>query len=104
MILVMSVRKKNTSERRYRCLYTRFEKKKNLYRFAIECSKFNILKKYSFGLVLYKIPKKASLTFIRNRCVITGKGSGVLSDFRISRHMFKKLVNAGKIYSIKKDL
>lgn len=55
----------------------------------------------SLGILLHKKPGRSSE--IRNRCVLTGRGRGVLRKFKISRLSFKKLSSQGLIIGIKKS-
>ncbi|TKA23957.1 hypothetical protein B0A50_06463 [Salinomyces thailandicus] len=41
-------------------------------------------------------------TQIRNRCIMGGKGRGVLRDFRMSRFQFRMNALAGKLPGVKK--
>jgi small subunit ribosomal protein S14 len=40
---------------------------------------------------------------IRNFCIITGRGRGILHSFKISRHCFKKYASNGFIEGISKS-
>lgn len=46
---------------------------------------------------LQKLPKNSSKTRINNRCIITGRMKGRVSDFLISRLIFRKI-------ALKRDL
>lgn len=43
-----------------------------------------------------------SIVKFKNRCVLTGRGRGIIRSFRLSRIVFKNLVSKGLIIGIKK--
>ena len=51
---------------------------------------------------LQKLPRDSSPTRIKNRCSITGRSRGMVSEYGVSRIIFRELVLAGKIPGIKK--
>ncbi|MEX0685223.1 MAG: 30S ribosomal protein S14 [Balneolales bacterium] len=51
---------------------------------------------------LQKLPRDSSATRIKNRCSITGRSRGMVSEYGVSRIIFRELVLAGKIPGIKK--
>ena len=52
---------------------------------------------------LQKLPKNSSPSRLRNRCAITGRGRGYLSDFGLTRQKFRELANQGKIPGVRKS-
>ena len=50
-----------------------------------------------------RMPKDSSLVLVRNRCIVTGRGNGVFSKFRLSRIMFKKYGLMGWIPGLRKS-
>ena len=54
-------------------------------------------------LKLSKIPRNASRVRIRNRCIVTGRGRGVLRKFNLSRIAFRELSAIGQIPGITKS-
>jgi ribosomal protein S14 len=57
---------------------------------------FNKLKLNSFI-------KNSSKTRIKNRCVVTGRGRGVLRNFRMSRIEVRQLQMKGLLYGVRKS-
>ncbi len=49
-----------------------------------------------------ELPKDSSAVRVRNRCGLTGRPRGIVSDFRMSRIMFRQLASAGMLPGIKK--
>ena len=45
-------------------------------------------------------PRDASITRVRHRCVQTGRGRGVLTEFGLSRMKFRKLADFGMISGV----
>ncbi len=52
---------------------------------------------------LQKLPKNSSPTRYKNRCAATGRSSGYLRDFGLSRIKFRELANEGKIPGVRKS-
>nr|QYB18835.1 ribosomal protein S14 [Climaconeis sp.] len=42
---------------------------------------------------LQKLPRNSSKTRIRNRCWKTGRPRGILTDFGLSRHVFREMAH-----------
>ena len=51
---------------------------------------------------LQKLPKNASPIRLHNRCKLTGRPKGYMSQFGISRVTFREMANAGLIPGVKK--
>ena len=45
-------------------------------------------------------PRDASVTRVRNRCVQTGRGRGVVTEFGLSRMKFRKLADFGMLAGV----
>lgn len=52
---------------------------------------------------LYKLPRNASPTRLRNRCQVNGRPRGYMREFGISRVMFRQLAGEGMIPGVKKS-
>lgn len=52
---------------------------------------------------LAKLPRNASPTRHRNRCVINGRPRGYMREFGISRVMFRQLAGEGAIPGVRKS-
>jgi len=78
-------------------LYNRLNRslKKNLELYDIDSKDVSplIFKKYS----------KISKVSIRNRCILTYRGRGIVSKFKISRIIFRQKAGAGEIPGIHKS-
>ncbi|MEX0773172.1 MAG: 30S ribosomal protein S14 [Balneolales bacterium] len=51
---------------------------------------------------LQKLPRDSSPTRVKKRCSITGRSRGMVSEFGVSRIIFRELALAGKIPGVKK--
>ncbi|MEX2602445.1 MAG: 30S ribosomal protein S14 [Balneolaceae bacterium] len=51
---------------------------------------------------LQKLPRNASPTRVRNRCSLTGRSRGYISQYGVSRIKFRELALAGKIPGVRK--
>jgi ribosomal protein S14 len=58
--------------------------------------------RYEYSLKLSKLPRNASKTRIRNRCIITGRPRAVYKRFRISRIVFRELASQGLFLGVQK--
>lgn len=54
-------------------------------------------------LELQKLPRNASPTRLRNRCLVNGRPRGYMREFGLSRVMFRKLAGEGAIPGVKKS-
>jgi small subunit ribosomal protein S14 len=52
---------------------------------------------------LQKLPRNASPVRLKNRCKLTGRPKGYMSDFGICRNQFRELASMGKIPGITKS-
>lgn len=70
---------------------------------ALACNQILPVKfRLSFFSALHYKPRNSSITRLRNRCLITGRGRGVLPEFGLSRMEFKRRVEKGEIPGIRK--
>jgi ribosomal protein S14 len=94
--------KKILKDKKYRLNFNFSEKKKIVYSYICFNTKINIISKKISFILLKKIPSSYSKTFIKNRCIRTGRGRAVLSLFKVSRHEFKRLTSSGYFSNIHK--
>lgn len=78
-----------------RQLYNRYEIRKKLLKSLICSNNLKRSEKYYILSLLSKYPRDSSLVKVRNRCILTGRGRGILSKYSLSRIMFKKHANLG---------
>lgn len=59
--------------------------------------------RFEAQLKLQKLPRNSCENRVRNRCGLTGRGRGVLSDFNLSRIKFRELAHRGMIPGVTKS-
>jgi ribosomal protein S14 len=89
-------------DKKFRLVYKKSEKKKRVFRYLLESTNIKESTKSMLRFLFYKVHRYSAISYIRNRCVFTGRSRGVLSRYQMSRHMFKKFVKFGKLSGIKK--
>lgn len=52
---------------------------------------------------LAELPRDSCITRMRNRCVLTDRGRGVVGRFRISRILFKNFAEKGLIAGVQRS-
>jgi small subunit ribosomal protein S14 len=55
------------------------------------------------NLSLSELPKNSSLSRIKNRCVLTGRGRFLIGKFNLSRLMIRHLARSGLIPGLRKS-
>lgn len=48
-------------------------------------------------------PKDASITRIRNRCLVSGRGRGVIKEWGLCRHNFRQLAEEGYLAGVRRS-
>lgn len=86
----------------YRLIFLKYEKKKLLIKSLYYSNILSLNKKFLLSLLFYSLPIKSSITKIKNRCIYTGRSRGIISKYKTSRHILKKLVNNSYIFTLKK--
>jgi succinate dehydrogenase (ubiquinone) iron-sulfur subunit len=89
-------------DKKRRLLFKKFEIRRLILKSLLVEQNLESHEKNFIRYLLSKIPKDSSLTRIRNRCIVTGRGRGVFSKFRLSRIVFKKYSLMGNIYGVRK--
>ena len=89
-------------DKKFRYLYYFYEKKKNILKSLMYCCLLSKNTKIFLSLAFYSITRLSSISFIKNRCILSGRPRGVVSKYKVSRHMLKKLINTGFLYTLKK--
>ncbi|CAN0905536.1 Ribosomal protein S14, mitochondrial [Linum grandiflorum] len=85
-----------------RLLAEKFELKRNLYKAFIRDPELPAEIPGKVTAKLSKLPRNSSFIRIRNRCVFSGRPHGVYELFRMSRIVFRTLVNQRKLNRVKK--
>lgn len=91
-----------TKDKNRRNQYLLFEKKKIILKYIL--NNLNLPKNIRFSIYkrLLELPKDASITRLRNRCVLTNRSRGVYGKLKMSRIAFRELALSGNLVGIKK--
>ena len=85
-----------------RCLFKRYEIRKNLLKSVLYSETLSNLESNYIRYLLKKYPNDSSKVRIRNRCIMSGHGRGVLSKVALSRVSFKKIAGWGYLSGLRK--
>ncbi len=89
-------------DKRRRVLYDAYEKKlKIMYSLLRNLKLSKSFRGYIYRQIL-NFPRDASITRLRNRCVLTNRPRAVYRTFGMSRLMFRKYAWQGKLIGVKK--
>ena len=86
-----------------RTLVARSEQQRILYKAILQDRSLPQPLRYEFMLKLNKVSKKSSAVRTKNRCVLSGRGKGVLRAFKCSRIVLRELVSNGEIVGLTKS-
>lgn len=93
------MKRKNSIKRdlNRRQLFQKFELKRIIYKSLIHDFKISEKDRYLYTQKLNQLPRNSSLVRIKNRCIITGRGHGILNFCGLSRIKFRDLAQQGLI-------
>ena len=86
-----------------RTLVARVEYRRLLYKAILQDRSLPQPLRYEFMFKLNKVSKKSSAVRTKNRCVMTGRGKGVLRTFKCSRIALRELISKGEIAGVTKS-
>lgn len=78
-----------------RVLVSKLERRRIEYKYLINDNSIPREKRFNFVKKLSKLPRNSSVTRVRNRCVLTGRGHGIFRICRLSRIKFRELAASG---------
>jgi len=84
-------------DQKRRTLFLKNEQKRVEYKSLLKNSLIPQKEKREFLKKLNKLSRNSSKVRIRNRCILTGRGRGVYSKYRLSRIRFRELASQGLI-------
>ncbi len=64
--------------------------------------RFSLTERLVFRMEMLDLNKRAFSTRLKNRCLISGRGRGVLRDFKMSRLQVRDFGFRGLLYGIRK--
>lgn len=85
-----------------RKLFNKFEKKRFLIKSLIYTPLIHLYQRYALTTLFYHFTKNSSIARIKNKCLFSGRSRGIISKYKLSRHMLKQFINTGNIYLKKK--
>lgn len=86
-----------------RALFAKHECQRLLYKCAIKNLSVASGIRGKYVSSLNEMPRNSSLTRVRNRCVLTGRGRGVHRFFKLSRIKFRELASQGSLMGVCKS-
>nr|YP_009004114.1 ribosomal protein S14 [Tsukubamonas globosa]BAO51956.1 ribosomal protein S14 [Tsukubamonas globosa] len=89
-------------DKKKRQLVHKYELKKRLLKLLATQTFIRSKDKQQLVSALNSQPRNSSIARVRNRCILTGRGNGVLTFFRLSRIKFRELASFGLLSGIKK--
>ena len=84
-----------------RVSFARYELQRLEYKCALKSLSLSTGARAEYVHRLNKMPRNASLTRVRNRCVLTGRGRGVHKFFRLSRIKCRELASQGLLMGVR---
>lgn len=90
-------------DQKRREMFAEYEQKRGRLRMLSKCDILPSPIRKQAAAELAELPKDSSITRIRNRCVLTDRGRGVVGRFRISRIMFKYYAEKGSIPGVQRS-
>lgn len=87
-------------DKKRRELFKKYELRRLILKSLLCNEILNFTEKNCIRYLLNKMPKNSSSVRIRNRCILTGRGRGVIRKYRLSRIMLKKYSLLGYIPGI----
>ena len=86
-----------------RQLYKTQELKRTGFKLIINSLSLSPLTRLESTQKLHNLARSGSITRVRNRCVLTGRGRGVYRIPRLSRITFRELASRGVLPGVSKD-
>lgn len=81
-----------------------YEKIRIILKYLLQKENLSVKDRILITKNLESLPKDSSITRLRNRCVITNRGRGVLQSFRLSRIQLREMFSLGIVPGYKKSV
>jgi small subunit ribosomal protein S14 len=78
-----------------RNLFCKFEKKRLILKIIYKNSFFNYKIKTLVKQKIFSVSNNSSITRVKNRCILTGRGKKVFRFFKLTRHKLKEKSSQG---------
>lgn len=89
-------------DKKRRKLFNKYETKRLVYKSILNWASLDKKVRNRVQMKLARHPKDSSPVRIRNRCIKTGRSGGILTNFKISRIVFRELSFKGEIPGLRK--
>lgn len=89
-------------DRARRVKYLKYEKTRLILKFLLKKADLPAKDKIYLTKRLENLPKDSSITRLRNRCILTNRGRGVVQGFRVSRIQLREMFSLGLLPGYKK--
>lgn len=94
----------NQKDKQRRALFKKYEQKRILLNYLLQNAKLPKRMRILLTKKREKYPKNSSVTRVRNRCVLTNRGQGVISGFKVSRIQLRDLFFLGIVPGYRKSV
>ncbi len=88
-------------DKKRRILYYSYEQRKLFLKAITKTSALHFKVRTKATKMIISLPRDASITRIRNRCILTNRPRAVYRKFGISRLMFRKYAWKGKLIGVR---
>jgi small subunit ribosomal protein S14 len=95
----LGIKDKNRREQ-----YFKLEKERLILKYLLRKEELKLADRLVLTKQLENLPKDSSITRLRNRCVVTNRGRGVIQKFKLSRLQLKELFSLGLVPGWKKSI
>jgi len=82
--------------------FAKYEVERKALRYIIRSNAFSGRQKLEAQLQLTQLPVSSQPTKVKGRCVVGGKGRGILRDFKMARFPFRMAALAGQLPGVRK--
>lgn len=97
------MKKKLHKDKNLRSLFLKNETSRRVLKSIIKNGYLSLEIRKKAQIELSSFPKNTSIVRLRNRCLLTGRGKGIVGGFNLSRLMLRKLGRDGMVHGLKKS-
>lgn len=94
----------NQKDKKRRELFKNFEQKRILLNYLLQNANLSKRLRIMLTKKRERLPKNSSITRVRNRCVLTNRGQGIIRGFKISRIRLRDLFFLGIVPGYRKSV
>jgi len=99
----ITMKYKKQKDKKKRILFQKYELERKVYKAIANNTTLPNTLRANALFYLRSLPKNSSITRIRNRCVETGRGNAVYTQFRLSRLSFREAAQNGLLPGVFKS-